>query len=104
MTEETAKPKKDLHSMYAQQVLGAPPAWQWYSIKTLGTTRQMLEDSATHFEMRGAVPVGVYSRGPRKGRPKWPAGKDCDCFIVSFADFRAWAAQVEHPTPSSENV
>lgn len=96
MTEETAKPERDLHSLHAQQMLGAPPGWQWYSLKTLGTTRQRIEHKATHFEMRGAVPVGVYSRGPRKGRPKWPAEKDCDCFIVSFADFRAWAAQYEN--------
>ena len=93
MAESATKPPQvDWHSLHAHQVLGAPPGWRWCSIKTLGTTRQLAEGKATHFEVRGAVP-GMYARGPRKGRPKWPADKDLDSFIVAFDDFRAWLNQ-----------
>lgn len=83
---------EDLQSLYAQEIFGVPDGWRWCSVKTLGSSRQIAEGKATHFEMKGAVP-GFYTRGPRKGRPKWPGDKDLDVFIVNFKEFREWVAQ-----------
>jgi hypothetical protein len=53
----------DLHVLTARRVHGLPPEWRagvYRSLHPLG------------FELTGAVPLGTISRGPRKGRPKWP--------------------------------
>ena len=85
----------DWQSTYAREVLGAPPDWQWCSISTLGSNKQIAEGTATHFQMKGAVPVGVYTRGPRRGHVKWPPDGELDVFIVEFKSFRGWLKQRE---------
>lgn len=54
----------DIHAIAARRVHGLPDDWQPRIYGCL--------DRNLGFYLRGAVPIGTYSRGPRKGRPKWP--------------------------------
>jgi hypothetical protein len=54
----------DIHAIAARRVHGLPADWQPRIYGCL--------DRDLGFYLRGAVPIGTYSRGPRKGRPKWP--------------------------------
>lgn len=54
----------DIHAIAARRVHGLPADWQPRIYGCL--------DRGLGFYLRGAVPIGTYSRGPRKGRPKWP--------------------------------
>ena len=70
----------DFHAMAARQVHGLPDDWEpcvyralLSSISTIGysPTGAVLVETIG-YSLTGAVPVGVITRGPRKGRPKWP--------------------------------
>jgi len=54
----------DIHTLAARRVHGLPDDWLPRIYSAL--------DRGLGFELRGSVPIGTYSRGPRKGRPKWP--------------------------------
>ena len=54
----------DIHAITARRVHGLPADWQPRIYGCL--------DRNLGFYLRGAVPIGTYSRGPRKGRPKFP--------------------------------
>ena len=87
---EPVKPP-DVYNLAAQRFKGMPVDWQWFSI-------QSKESPYGRFvQVTGAVPVGFYSQGPRKGRPKWPINKDCQIFQFTPAQldevFFAWEAQ-----------
>ena len=54
----------DLHVLTARRVHSLPPDWQacvYHSLHPLG-----------YAKLIGTEPIGTISRGPRKGRPKWP--------------------------------
>jgi hypothetical protein len=45
------------------------------------------------FYLQGAVPIGTYSRGPRKGRPKWPPLGQLQRLVITteeVAQARIW--------------
>ena len=88
-TTETTPP--DIYNLAAQRLKGVPVDWQWVSIES----KQSPFGRFT--QVTGAVPVGFYSRGPRKGRAKWPARKDCQVFRFTPAQLEeamlAWEAE-----------
>jgi hypothetical protein len=64
----------DLHVLTARRVHSLPPEWRacvYRSLHPLG------------FELTGAEPIGTISRGPRKGRPKWPPRNQWRAVLVS---------------------
>lgn len=54
----------DIHLLAARRIHDLPDDWQARIYGCL--------DRGLGFYLRGAVPIGTYSRGPRKGKPKWP--------------------------------
>lgn len=54
----------DIHAIAARYVHNLPDDWRPQIYGCL--------DRDLGFYLRGAVPIGIYSRGPRKGRPKFP--------------------------------
>lgn len=54
----------DIHAIAARRVHGLPADWEPQIYACF--------DRDLGFYLRGAVPIGTYSRGPRKGQPKWP--------------------------------
>jgi hypothetical protein len=65
----------DFLALAAREVHGLPDEWRPCIYESL--------DGG--FLLHGAAPLGVYSRGPRKGRPKWPPTKDLRRVIVTRA-------------------
>lgn len=53
--------------------------WRWCISEMIG------EDFLIH----GAVPIGKYTKGPRKGRDKWPPKSQMERFIVTQGDIDA---------------
>lgn len=78
----------DFHAMAARRVHGLPDEWEPRIYQVLGDARQTLGYSLT-----GAVPVGVISRGPRKGRLKWPPKGQLREVIITPADLAAATAE-----------
>ena len=56
-------PAPDFHAMAAREAEHLPPDWTPGIYRTCGTIG---------FELIGAVPIGYFSRGIRKGKPKFP--------------------------------
>jgi len=54
----------DIHAIAARRVHNLPAEWKPQIYGFL--------DRNLGFYLRGAVPIGTYSRGPRKGQPKFP--------------------------------
>ena len=77
-----------MHAIAARRVHGLPDEWEPRIYKVLGDCRQTLGYSLT-----GAVPVGAISRGPRKGRPKWPPRWSWWEVIITPADLAAATAE-----------
>ena len=79
----------DLDSLMLRRMFNLPPKWQVCGIQTLDKNRPGL---GVIYE--GAVPVGEYKSGPRKGWAKWPPGKDCQTFTVLKSEIdsfrKAW--------------
>jgi hypothetical protein len=78
----------DFHALAARRVHGLPDEWRPVIYQVLGDARATLGYSLT-----GAVPVGVITRGPRKGRPKWPPKYQLQEVIITPADVAAVTAQ-----------
>ena len=56
--------KIDFINVTAQRRHGKPDGWQWLRLDAHNKPEG-------YFEVVGAVPVGTYRSGKRKGRPKW---------------------------------
>jgi hypothetical protein len=78
----------DFHAMAARHVYGLPDEWEPRIYRVLGDARVTIGYSLT-----GAVPVGVITRGPRKGKPKWPPRNQLREVIITPADLAAATAQ-----------
>ena len=55
----------DLFNLTACRVYGMPDGWEWCRLDSSNAPPGFVF-------AEGAVPVGIYKRGPRKGRKKWP--------------------------------
>lgn len=74
MSTETTEPTAQIDALVtrvdfwnetAKRRHGKPAGWQWCSLDS--------HDKPEDFvKVEGACPDGVISRGPRKGRPRWP--------------------------------
>ena len=71
----------------ARKKLGASSAWLMHGWEAVGKNDLIVS---------GGVPVGTYTRGPRKGRPKW-VGKS-DKVVVTAAEQHAEKAAFEQET------
>jgi hypothetical protein len=78
----------DFHALAARRVHGLPDEWEPRIYQVLGDARQTLG-----YRLTGAVPVGVISRGLRKGRPKWPPRGQLQEVIITPADLAAATAE-----------
>lgn len=77
----------DFISVVARKKLGASDEWQYFAWERVG------EDALI---VRGGVPIGTVSRGPRKGQPKWE--RPGDRVVVTDAEERAERARYEAET------
>jgi hypothetical protein len=55
-------------------------------------------DRGLGFYLRGAVPIGTYSRGPRKGKPKWPPLGQLDLVVITADEVKQARIQWENET------
>ena len=78
----------DFHAMAARRVHGLPDEWKPCIYQVQSDPRETIGYSLT-----GAVPVGVISRGPRKGRSKWPPLRQLQRVIITPADVAAATAE-----------
>ncbi len=69
----------DLHAITARRVYSLPTEWRPQIYRSL--------DSAG-FELIGAAPIGTYTRGPRKGRPKFPPRKQMRSVFITHDQIR----------------
>jgi hypothetical protein len=80
----------DIHALAARRVHNLPDNWQPRIYESL--------DRGLGFVLRGSVPVGTYSRGPRKGRPKWPPLGQLQRVVVTADEVRQEQIRWEHET------
>ena len=80
----------DIHAITARRVHGLPDDWQPRIYGCL--------DRDLGFYLRGAVPVGTYSRGPRKGRPKFPPLGQLQRVVITQEEVLQTQIQWEHET------
>jgi hypothetical protein len=69
----------------ARRKVNGPPLWRWCIARA----------HKGGLLIKGAVPLGTYSKGRRKGEPKWPRVADLDVAIVSDADYATEYARYE---------
>ena len=77
----------DVHAITARRVHGLPKEW-------LPCVYECL-DRDLGFALTGAIPIGAYSRGPRKGRPKWPPKRDMQRVVITMDEVRETQIQWE---------
>ena len=78
--------RPDYLNLAAIATFGLPEDWVWQRSTVITPNRRI------GFTLEGAVPVGVYTKGPRKGRVKWPKkletvvllATELDAFIENY--------------------
>ena len=80
----------DIHAIAARHVHGLPHNWQPRTYSAL--------DRCLGYELRGSVPIGTYSRGPRKGRPKWPRLAELQRVVITMDEVRQARIRWENET------
>lgn len=80
----------DIYAITARRVHGLPDDWQPRIYSCL--------DRGLGFSLRGAVPIGIISRGPRKGRPKWPPLGQLQQVVITPDEVRQTRIQWENET------
>ena len=85
----------DIHAIAARHVHGLPHNWQPRTYSAL--------DRCLGYELRGSVPIGTYSRGPRKGRPKWPRLAELQRVVITMDEVRQARIRWENETGLCSN-
>lgn len=80
----------DIHAITARRVHNLPDDWQPRIYGCL--------DRDLGFYLRGAVPIGTYSRGPRKGHPKFPPLGQLQRVVITTDEVRQERIRWEHET------
>jgi len=80
----------DIHAITARRVHGLPDDWQPRIYGCL--------DRNLGFYLCGAVPIGTYSHGPRKGRPKFPPRAHLLRVVITPDEVRQTRIQWENET------
>lgn len=79
--------KIDWFNKTAIEVHGKPADWRWIRLDAHNKPEDFIE-------VVGAVPIGVFSRGANKGRPKFPGISQCDRVWMRESDIdrikRCW--------------
>lgn len=75
----------------ARRKMGLPAGWKAYCWEMVGDDCIVI----------GSVPVGVFERGPRKGKPKWEG--EGTKVIVTAAEGRAEIGHYERETGNCHN-
>lgn len=88
----------DVMNRVAARKAGGKPGWHWCSSEVVGRPPHGTPRDQVHFLVEGAVPVGVWASGKRKGRPKWPKREACDRVVVTGAEIDAEVLAVEAET------
>jgi hypothetical protein len=78
----------DFHAIAARRVHGLPDEWEPCIYQALGDARATIGYCLT-----GAIPLGMITQGPRKGRPKWPPRSRLQEVIITPADLAAATAE-----------
>jgi len=81
----------DLFQLTAQRRHGVPAGWRWRKLDSFNKPKGFIE-------MQGAVPIGEYKSGPRKGRPKWPKESECQTIWLKDSEMDEVAAEWESET------
>jgi hypothetical protein len=79
----------DLFNLTARRVHDMPEGWRWFSLDSYNKPEDFIE-------VKGAIPCGVITRGPRKGSPKWP--KEYDTLWIRRRDMDRVALEWEQET------
>jgi len=69
----------DWYNETAKRCHNKPDDWQWYSLSAHNVPDGFIK-------VMGSVPIGVYSRGPNKGRPKWARSSEADTVWMKQSD------------------
>ena len=77
-------PVPNFHAMAARRIHGLPDTWEPRIYEVIGNA-----DGMAKFKLTGSVPIGVVSRGPRKGKPKWPPRNRLQEVIITRSDVDA---------------
>lgn len=80
----------DIHAITARRVHGLPDDWQPRIYGCL--------DRGLGFYLRGAVPIGTITRGPRKGLLKWPPLSQLKQVVITADEVRQTRIQWENET------
>jgi hypothetical protein len=88
----------DVMNRIAARKAGGKPGWRWCSSEVVGRPPHGTPRDQVHFLIEGAVPVGVWASGERKGRPRWPKREACDRVVVTGAEVDAEVLAVEAET------
>ena len=80
----------DIHAIAARRVHNLPDDW---TPRIYGCL-----DRSLGFYLRGAVPIGTYSRGPRKGRPKFPPLGKLERFVITAEEVQRTRIEWENET------
>ena len=80
----------DIHAITARRVHSLPDDWQ---PRIYGCLERGLG-----FYLEGAVPIGNYSKGPRKGQPKFPAKRELQQVVITSEEVQETRDQWERET------
>lgn len=80
----------DIHAITARRIHNLPDEWEPRIYGCL--------DRGLGFYLIGAIPIGTYSRGPRKGRPKWPPRRELQRVVITANEVRETQIQYENET------
>jgi len=86
--------RPDLYQLFAESK-GVPPGWKWHGWSTA------TDDVPDGFlRLKGCVPSGVYTRGPRKGRPNFskPVPGSERVLFINLDELEAFTAEWERTT------
>ena len=92
MAEDLKPLPPNFCAIAARRVHGLPDNWQPRIYGCL--------DLGLGFYLRGAVPVGTYSRGPRKGRLKFPPLGQLQLVVITKEELLQAKIEWEHNTGS----
>jgi hypothetical protein len=81
----------DLFQLTAERVHKVPSGWRWCRLDSHNKPQGFIE-------MQGAIPIGEYKSGPRKGMPKWPNSDQLQTIWIQESEMNAVAEQWESET------
>ena len=67
----------DFYSETVKRLHGVADGWKWFALDAHNKPEDFIE-------IKGGVPIGVVTRGRRKGRPKW--SEKYDTFFIRMKD------------------